>query len=87
MTQKPASLRFTLKALMTQVIAFPQRPPRLFDAKRREPKMIGAKEAVVWVNHEVGEVMVRPHSWGIPEDHGGGRGRGHWGDPIGAAYA
>jgi hypothetical protein len=46
--------------------------------------MIDAKDAVVWVNNELGEVLVRPHSWGVPEDHGRALG---WSDPIGAAYA
>lgn len=48
--------------------------------------MIDAKDAVFWVNTKSKEVMVRPHSWGVPEDHGLYRSRGHWGDPIGAAY-
>jgi hypothetical protein len=44
--------------------------------------MIRAKDAVVWVNET--ELIVRPHDWGVPEDHGLA---GHWCDPIGAAYA
>lgn len=45
--------------------------------------MIEAEEAVVWVNKKTKEVLVRPHSWGCPEERGRGLG---WGDPIGAAY-
>jgi hypothetical protein len=26
--------------------------------------MIGAKDAVVWVNHDTKEVMVKSHAWG-----------------------
>jgi hypothetical protein len=48
--------------------------------------MIAAKEAVFWVNDETKEVMVKPHSWGCPEDRPALK-RGHWCDPIGAAYA
>lgn len=48
--------------------------------------MIAAKEAVLWVNQDSGEVMIKPHSWGVPEDRRGLR-RGHWSDPIGAAYS
>jgi hypothetical protein len=44
--------------------------------------MIKVKDAVVWVNET--EVIVRPHGWGVPEDHGL---PGRWCDPIGAAYA
>jgi hypothetical protein len=49
--------------------------------------MLDAKEAVFWVNDETREVIVRPHSWGVPEDHPKiARSRGSWCDPIGAAY-
>jgi hypothetical protein len=48
--------------------------------------MIDAREAVVWVNTNTKEVMVRPHSWGCPEDRRHPRSSG-WCDPIGAAYA
>jgi hypothetical protein len=48
--------------------------------------MIAAKDAVIWVNRETHEVMVRPREWGVPEDRNGFR-RGHWCDPIGAAYS
>jgi hypothetical protein len=44
--------------------------------------MISAKEAVIWVNHETREVMVWPHGGGCPHCR-----RGHWRDPIGAAYS
>jgi hypothetical protein len=47
---------------------------------------IKAKDAVIWVNKETREVMVRPHRWGVPEDYAPFK-RGHWGDPIGAAYS
>jgi hypothetical protein len=47
--------------------------------------MISAREAVVWVDVEAGEVLVwpregfrRPDRCGFP---------GHWSDPIGAAYS
>jgi hypothetical protein len=48
--------------------------------------MISIEEAVVWVNDETREVIVRPHAWGVPEDRKGYR-RGDWCDPIGAAYS
>lgn len=47
--------------------------------------MIDAADAVVWINHNTKEVMVRTHAWGMT-DIGFNRTRGHWGDPIGAAY-
>jgi hypothetical protein len=47
--------------------------------------MINAKDAVVWINDETKEVMVRTNAWGRPEKHQGFS-RGVWGDPIGAAY-
>jgi hypothetical protein len=48
--------------------------------------MIKAEDAVVWINDDTREVMVKPHSWGVPEDHAPYK-RGHWCDPIGAAYS
>lgn len=48
--------------------------------------MIAAKDAVVWVNNETRQVMVKPHSWGRPEDRADLR-SGYWIDPIGAAYS
>lgn len=48
--------------------------------------MIQANDAVIWVNDETQEVMVKPHGWGRPEHHKGYQ-RGHWYDPIGAAYS
>lgn len=48
--------------------------------------MIEAEEAVVWINRETKEVLVKPRSWGVPEDRNGLR-RGRWCDPIGAAYS
>jgi hypothetical protein len=48
--------------------------------------MIPAKDMVLWINHDTREVMVRPHSWGCPEDRERFR-RGFWCDPIGAAYS
>jgi hypothetical protein len=51
--------------------------------------MISASNAVVWVNNETKEILVAPHAtdpgqfWGRPERHGY---KGHWSDPIGAAY-
>jgi hypothetical protein len=48
--------------------------------------MIEAKDVVVWVNYDPHEVMVKPHSWGCPEDRNGFRQSG-WCDPIGAAYS
>jgi hypothetical protein len=52
----------------------------------KEDKMVAAKDAVVWVNDDTKEVMVRTQSWGVPEDHGLA-GRDGWCDPIGAAYS
>jgi hypothetical protein len=50
--------------------------------------MIDAKDAVFWFNHDLKIVMVKPHSWGCPEDRPTIRkAGGHWCDPIGAAYA
>lgn len=49
--------------------------------------MIKAKDAVVWVNNERNEVMVRTLEWGVPEERGHGHRPGHWVDPIGAAYS
>jgi hypothetical protein len=46
--------------------------------------MIAARDAVVWVNNDTKEVMVRTHRWGVPEQHGF---VGQWCDPIGAAYS
>jgi hypothetical protein len=48
--------------------------------------MIDAKDAVIWVNDDTHEVMVRPHRWGCPEDHKGHE-RQFWCDPIGAAFS
>jgi hypothetical protein len=48
--------------------------------------MIDAKDAVVWINHDSGEVMVQEHAWGVPDDRKSLQ-RGRWGDPIGAAYS
>jgi hypothetical protein len=31
--------------------------------------MINAEEAVVWINLDTKEVMVRSHNWGRPEQH------------------
>lgn len=47
--------------------------------------MIKAKDAVVWINRDTHEVMVRPHGWGKPEGHWGVSGL-DWVDPIGALY-
>jgi hypothetical protein len=49
--------------------------------------MIAAKDAVFWVRDNTRDVMVKPHSWGVPEDRNYYRGQGYWTDPIGAAYA
>jgi hypothetical protein len=48
--------------------------------------MIRAKDAVVWVNDDTHEVMVKSHAWGCPEDRERFN-HGHWTDPIGAAYS
>jgi hypothetical protein len=48
--------------------------------------MIEAKDAVIWVNDDTRQVMVKPHGWGVPEDRAALR-AGHWTDPIGAAYS
>jgi hypothetical protein len=45
--------------------------------------VINAAEAVVWVSKGTRQVMIRPCSWGVPED----RDQLGWGDPIGAAYS
>ena len=31
--------------------------------------MISAVKAVIWVNDETREVIVKPHAWGCPENH------------------
>jgi hypothetical protein len=48
--------------------------------------MIDAEDAVVWVNHDTKEVMVKSHAWGCTANGWSGT-RGAWGDPIGAAYS
>jgi hypothetical protein len=45
--------------------------------------MIDAEEAVVWVNRDTKEVMVKTHAWGCSVERSRLQG---WGDPIGAAY-
>src|SRR5262245_53084604 len=52
------------------------------ERKGPEVHVIQAKDAVVWVNDDTHQVMVRSHAWG-PEGRKLGR---HWKDPIGAAY-
>ena len=47
---------------------------------------VPAKDAVVWVNFDTRQVMVKPHKWGCPEERQGHRSE-HWCDPIGAAYS
>jgi len=48
--------------------------------------MLDAKDVVVWVNTDTKEVMLRTHEWGCPDERRTHR-RGHWCDPIGAAYS
>lgn len=48
--------------------------------------MIDAKDAVVWINDDTKQIMVRTHQWGRPEDRAPYR-RAGWCDPIGAAYS
>jgi hypothetical protein len=45
-------------------------------------RMTQASDAVVWVNHETKQVMVRSHAWGCHS-----RPHHEWCDPIGAAYS
>jgi hypothetical protein len=45
------------------------------------------EEAVFWVNDATHQILIRPHSWGCPEDRPSLRPRSGWSDPIGAAYA
>lgn len=47
--------------------------------------MINVRDAVIWVDSDAKEVMVRTLAWGVPVNYGLGAGR--WGDPIGAAYS
>jgi hypothetical protein len=49
--------------------------------------VIDAEEAVFWVNDEDHQILIRPHSWGRPEERQHIKPRGGWCDPIGAAYA
>jgi hypothetical protein len=46
--------------------------------------MLAGEDAVVWVNTDTKQLMVRTLAWGRPEEHG--LRTGHWIDPIGAAY-
>jgi hypothetical protein len=52
--------------------------------------MIEAANMVLWINDDTKQVMIAPHRdddgefWRTPEKHGF---KGHWVDPIGAAYA
>jgi hypothetical protein len=48
--------------------------------------LIEAKDAIVWINDDTKQVMVRTHQWGCPEDRAPYRREG-WYDPIGAAYS
>jgi hypothetical protein len=48
--------------------------------------MINAEEAVFWVNKESHQILIRPQSWGCPEERPNMKPRTGWGDPIGAAY-
>jgi hypothetical protein len=48
--------------------------------------MLDAKDIVAWVNDETKEVMVWTHAWSVPDERRGFS-RGHWCDPIGAAYS
>jgi hypothetical protein len=49
--------------------------------------MIDAAEAVFWCHDDTHQILIRPHSWGCPEEHSHIKPRNGWGDPIGAAYS
>jgi hypothetical protein len=51
----------------------------------RVKAMVALENAVVWVNLDTHEVMVRPHGWRVPEDYTTKRER--WRNPIGASYS